>query len=203
MIDIITVVKRDWFWRGTTKEEYVEAYRKNLLEAKENLKNCLYTYLFPISDKYMAQLKEGIEHEINLCDFFNWYAKRREKPDFNKWVFKTREQMLKRGMDKWRVGGDRHTIDNGKIRVTIEVEDKISSIKVSMLVENSAEHLKFFEENEKTLDYSRVFKKESAKKRVEEYKTRAYALFEKYKYPRYCREILEMETLNRLLWNGS
>lgn len=112
-------------------------------------------------------------------------------------------QAKQHGQDSWtieNIKGDEHRRDNGRIIVRIIVENKGSSIRVSLRVKNSGE-LQFYpaDHGEKELFYSTVFKQESVDKRVEEYKDQADDLFIEYLYPRYCYEANEIKTLGKLL----
>lgn len=214
MIEITTLIKRgNWFWSGRSGEEAVEVYKAELLETKKQLEVEQVTYLLPIDDKFIKELKSQVDRELSFCEFYEYYAKEQQKPNFNQWIFKTKKDLLetaeKDGMDEfnrnWQFKGDQHQRDNGKIRIRIIVEDKTSktsSIRVSLHISNSVD-LKFFPDNnynEKEIVYSIVYKKESAEQRVNDYKTRAEELFEEYNYPLYCYEKREMEFLKKLLW---
>lgn len=205
MIRTITLIRRaDSFWANNFTES-VRNYKKELFEEKAKLDAFWMRYL-PIDENFVKEIKSEIERELEYCNFYEHYLKEQQKKNFDKWMFKTKddliEQAKKDGMDSWRIGqigGDEYRRDNGKITIRIIVEDKISSIRVSLHVNNSGE-LKFYpsDHGEKELIYSTMFKKESVDKRVEEYKDKADELFEEYLYPRYCYEHQAMIVLDKL-----
>jgi len=214
MIELTTYIKRgNWFWEDRPLSDAVKIYKKELLKAKKELKELPYglTQVLTIADKSIKEIQSRIDRELSFCDFYEFYIKEQKKPNFNQWVFKTKKQLQetarKKGMDSWEINkfkGDQWEKTNGKIKIRIVIEDKISSIRVSLHISNSATtELPFFLDNnygEKEIIYSNLFKKESVDKRLNEYKSKAEEFFEEYKYPLYCYEKRQIDILKQLLW---
>ena len=191
-----TMERQSYLWNGVNKENLGKGIKILKETLKEMEKSYSFMRLTQINEDLLRDIRRTIEEEIEYCKFFYEICKREKEKTFNEWVYIPKEKRVMR--HDWVTPIACWCKSNGRMKAIIEIDETGKRTKISLKIVNDSEILDFLDRN-KDFGYKNLGNEVSIANQVEEYKEIADKYLEEHKFPRYCSEKRNMETLKELL----
>lgn len=181
-----------WDYRNP---ERIGAYLKELKQEKKKFDKLSWDMRDFIADDWVQGIKRALENEIEYCEFYFELRKKRKDPTFKTWKFKE-DYKPYHFSDKRKAW----VISNGKVELTIEIEEKEKSTWINLNIDNDSKFIHFSPDGRRKEISTKILRSEkSIKEYIEELKERAEEIFQEYSKPRYNEEQRNLEFLDYLL----
>lgn len=203
--EIVIVARRGFGGQPEVLDEKtVQGYMDQLVKVRDGLLReagwefkCRYFY----SEELLKTINEVYELEIKYCQFYLDYHKKRQDPNFNKWVFEEKKTEQRFSGDPVIVY-DLWTLTNGKMRATIRIDNstgKMTRIALRFANDNSIlDFIGYSVANEQGVTLHAKTPEVIAEK-VEALMKDAESILEAHLYPEWCQERQRFQKLQRFL----
>jgi len=193
MLSIIPRIERPyWDYRSP---ERIGGYLKKLKQEKKKFDKLSWDMRDFIADDWVQGIKRALEKEIEYCEFYFELRKKRKDPTFKQWKFKE-DYKPYHFSDKRKAW----IISNGKVEITIEIEEKEKSTWINLKIDNDSKFIYFSPDGRRKKISTKILRSEkSVKEYIEKLKERAEEIFQEYSKPRYNEEQRNLEFLDYLL----
>ena len=203
MIDVEVRVKREPFFWQEVSPKMVEAYLKELNEAKETLRNFGFAYEHSLfgSGKLLDSLNRNIEREISYCEFYKEYNHRHEtEPNFNQWIL-TKVEDIKTAGEWDKPQGEQWTKTNGRVKAIIQFDRSGLRVKITLKFKEDCNALKFLPDYnwQKQIPTAHLQNEKSIETKVKEFKAMADDFLSQKLLPRYEPAETNLDILKKLL----